>query len=59
MLYIFMQKDRAFLWIPKLFGKRCIVTIHGIDQGEINGNTDLVPDILSLGNILQQSMQMK
>ena len=21
----------AFLWIPKLFGKRCIVTIHGID----------------------------
>lgn len=21
----------AFLWIPKLFGKRCIATIHGID----------------------------
>ena len=21
----------VFLWIPKLFGKRCIVTIHGID----------------------------
>ena len=32
MLYIFMRRDRHFFaWLPKLFGKKVIVTIHGLD----------------------------
>ena len=32
MWYISMQRDRPFsAWLPKMFGKRVVVTIHGID----------------------------
>ncbi len=32
MWYIFMQKDQHFFaWIPKLFGEKVVVTIHGLD----------------------------
>lgn len=34
----------AMLWLPKLFGKRCIATIHGIDWQRENGKTVLAPN---------------
>lgn len=40
----------AMLWLPKLFGKRCIATIHGLDHGTVYGvlGTEMLTEYLKV-----------
>lgn len=48
----------AMLWLPKLFGKRCIATIHGIDWQRAKW-VGLLANILNLERRLMLSTLMK
>jgi hypothetical protein len=40
----------AMLWLPKLMGKRCVVTVHGLTGRGTNGRADSRPGISGLGS---------
>lgn len=35
------------MWLPKLFGKHCIATIHGLDWQRENGKETLEQSLLN------------
>lgn len=41
-VHIHAEGPAFFSWLPKLFGKKVVVTVHGIDWQRENGNPDLI-----------------
>lgn len=48
----------AMLWLPKLFGKRCVATIHGLDHQRAKWGK-LASTYIMLGESVQQNLQMR
>lgn len=58
-VHIHAEGPAFFCWLPKLFGKRVVVTIHGLDWMRENGKADLVPGSLEKVKSMLLSMQMR
>ena len=47
MVHIHAEGPAFFAWLPKMFGKRVVVTVHGIDFQPVKRDTDHLQTVMS------------
>ena len=54
MVHIHAEGPAFFAWLPKMFGKRVVVTVHGIDWQREKWQSGLGSKFIFIGELLEQ-----